>query len=60
MNRTKVSVKHDFFLLKLPRSPKLPSQWYSNAPGNLGSLDNNKEIQSKSEERSINVSCTGL
>ena len=27
--------------------PKLPSQCYSNDPGNLGNLDSNKEIQTE-------------
>ena len=30
----------------MPRLPKLPGQWYSTGPGNLGSLDSNNEIQS--------------
>ena len=35
-------------LLLLPRLPKLPSQCYSNGPGNLGNLGSNKEIQPQS------------
>ena len=31
--------------LLMPRLPWLPSQYYSNVPGNLGNLGSNKEIQ---------------
>ena len=33
-----------YISLLLPRLPKLPSQCYSNEPGNLGSPASNKEI----------------
>ena len=37
------------FLLLLPRFPKLPSQCYSNGPGNVSSLARNEEIQPQCE-----------
>ena len=41
--------------LLLPRLPKLPNQYYSNRPGNLGDLCGNKEIQPKYHFSSITI-----